>query len=95
VTEEGYFVLAQIKDGVGSRRFEIRDKLSYLSNGQSLTGFHRLRELSLGQSTVFVDYIDVLDLFKASSDSQQFASKLNKLLVEKSHSSPCTVTPAR
>lgn len=46
---------------------DITNKLSYLTNGKSLTGYHRLRQKQISESNVrFIDYIELVDAFKES-----------------------------
>ena len=49
---------------------DLINKLSYLSNGKSVTGYHKLRmqhlksKNELYDEVVLIDYIDVVDMYK-------------------------------
>ena len=66
MTPQGYMVLARINN----KNIDIINKLSYLQNGKSLTGYHKLRQNHLKQNTVFIDYIELLDLYKTKDLSR-------------------------
>lgn len=74
VTERGYVVLAKA-DG---RQVDISNKLSYLSNGKALIGYHRLRQAHL--DCVQIDYLDLVDAFKQSKDAKALDKRIAKLL---------------
>ena len=60
VTPRGYVVLANA-DG---KLIDISNKLSYLTNGKALIGYHRLRQTHLDCTQI--DYLDLVDAFKQS-----------------------------
>jgi len=58
---------------------DIVNKLSYLTNGKSTTGYHALRQTHLKKSQeklVLIDYIDVVDIWKESTSDNNFDAKL-------------------
>jgi iron uptake system EfeUOB component EfeO/EfeM len=74
VTERGYVVLAKA-DG---RQVDISNKLSFLSSGKALIGYHRLRQAHL--DCVQIDYLDLVDAFKQSKDVKALDKRIAKLL---------------
>lgn len=58
---------------------DIINKLSYLTNGKSVTGYHKLRQQHL-EGAIQIDYIDLLDLYKKSKDDQDFDQQLLRLI---------------